>query len=150
MVCAKVGDPFHLNIFPHIDVVTFGIFYFCIIKLRILWNTTIMTQHWKISRLVLLCLPNKLVHILYCCSIFSLINNSFQISSKLRYIRIKESAHSIISRFFKIEVALNNFFIGTYHWFFSLTYFSGDIMDFFLHVCTIKVLLCGQQKYFLE
>ena len=29
MVRAKIGDPFHLNRFPHKDVVTFDFFKFC-------------------------------------------------------------------------------------------------------------------------
>ena len=118
MVCTKIGDPFHLNSFPHMEVVTFMYFFYCIIKLRVLWNTTTMTQNWNISRLEVLCLTTKLVHILYFCSVCSLIKNSFQISIKLRYIRIKESVHSISSRVFLIEGALNIFFISTCHWFF--------------------------------
>ena len=103
MVFAKIGDPIHLHCFPHMDVVTFEFLFICIIKLRILWNTTTMTQHWNIRRLEVLCLPTKLVHILYCCYVFSLIHHSLQISTKIRYIRIKESVHSIISRFFKLK-----------------------------------------------
>ena len=110
MVCAKIGDPFHLNSFPHMDVVTLIFKIICIIKLMILWNTTTMTQHLNIIILELLCLPTKIVHILYCCSVCSLIKHSLLISSKLRYIRIKESVHSIISRFCQVEGALNFFF----------------------------------------
>ena len=33
---AKIGDPFYLNSFPHMDVVTFETFFIGIIKLRIL------------------------------------------------------------------------------------------------------------------
>ena len=115
-----------------------------------MWNTTTMTQHWNTSGLEELCLPTKLVHILYFCCVFSLIKHSFQISSKLRYIRIKESVYSIIFRFFWIKGALNFFFIGTCHWFFPLSDFSGEIIDSFLHVCSIKVLLCGHQNSFLD
>ena len=130
------------------DIVTFYFIFISIIKLRILWNTTTMTQHWNISRLEVLFLTTKLVHCLYCCSVVSLIQHSFQIFTKLRYIIIKESVHSIISRFFQIEGALNFFFIGTCHWFFPLSGFSGEIMDCFLHVCFFKVLLCGHRNSF--
>ena len=147
MVFTKIGVPFHWHCVPHMDVVTFDFLFICIIKLRILWNATTMTQHWKISILEKLCLPTNLVHILYCCSESSLIQNSFQISTKLRYIRTKESVHNIIYRFCQIEGALNFFFIGTCHWFF-LSDFSGEIMDCFLHVCSIKVLLCGHRNSF--
>ena len=149
MVATKFGDPFHLNSFPHMDVVTFD-FFIGIIKLRKLWNTTTMTQHRNIRKIESLCLPNKFVHCLYCCSVVSLIKHSLQISTKLRYIIIKECVHSIISRFCQIEAALKFFFIGTSHWFFTLSDFSGYIMDCFLHVWSIKVLLCRHQNYFLE
>ena len=81
--------PFSLEWIPTYGRGNIWFFLNCVIKLRTLWNTTTMTQHWKISRLELFCLPTKLVHILYCCFACSLIKHSFQISSKLRYIRIK-------------------------------------------------------------
>ena len=117
MVFAKIGDPLHLNIFPHMDVITFDIFFNSVIKLRILRNTTTMTQYRNIRGFEELCLPNSVVHIPYGCFVCYLINNSYQISSKLRHIIIKESVHTIKSGFL-IEVALNITFNITCHGFF--------------------------------
>ena len=61
----KIGHPFHLDSFPHMDVITFDISFIYVIKLRILWNTKTMTQHWYIRRLEVIFLPTNFVHILY-------------------------------------------------------------------------------------
>ena len=91
MVLAKIGDPFHLNIFPHMDVVRLDIYVFnSVIKLLVLRKITTMTQHRNISRFEELCLPTKLVHILYDRFVFYLIKHSFQISIKLRQIIMKK------------------------------------------------------------
>ena len=66
-----------------------------------------------------------LVHILYCCSTFSLINHSFQIYSKFIYIKLKESVHSIIYRFWKLKDP-------------STIYLLVDVIDFFL--CLVLVM----------
>ena len=146
MVLAKNCDHFHLNSFPHMDVVTFDFFNY-VIKLRIFWNST---QHWNISRIEELCLPTKLVHILYVFFAYSLINHSLKIYIKLINIRIKESAHIITSGFFSIEGSLNFFFIGICHRFVPLSDFFGEIINSLLHVCTIKLLKIRHWHYFLE
>ena len=93
----KIGDPFHRNNFPHMDVVTIDTYFKKTIKLRILWNTQTMDQHWYTSGIEVIRLPTNLVHILYGCFLPSLIKHSLQISSKLRYIWMEESIHDNIS-----------------------------------------------------
>ena len=88
----------------------------------------------KINRLEVLFLPTKLVHIIYCCYVCSLIKHSFQISTKLRYIRIKESVHSISYRFLKLKEPST----------FSL---SVHVIDFFLHLILVVISLAVSSMY---
>ena len=59
--CCIILWPFSPDLLPKYGRGNFWYFFIGIIKLRILWNTTTMTQHWNISRLEVLCLPTNLV-----------------------------------------------------------------------------------------
>ena len=149
MVATKSGDPFNLNSFPHMDVVNLFIFNWYhktedIVKHHNHDPTLKHQQTWSI-------VPSNQI-----CALFVLFFCSFPHPAYLSnfhrtqiYYYLK-SVHSIISRFCQIEGALNFFFIFPSHWFFPLSGFSVDIMECFIHLCSIKVLFCGHQNYLLE
>ena len=121
VVLSKIGNPFYLNNFPHMDMVTFYIYFNSVINLKILWNNIITTQHRNISGLEELCVPTNLVHIIYGC-FFSLVaiigGNLFTIQPRNPNHIHKDSNDllSMIINWWEIFMVAKHFFMMEWIW----------------------------------